>query len=293
MLFGLYPLQGGILKEHTLLYLNKRQCGQNSNCQFAGQCGFQSVCYLLYNGNGMEEMTNTLSGDDEHPDGKALLANIHLAEATTAATAWVACWTEHELGTGKPQMNMQRRKMMKENIIGAAAYGSECRARTGIPSSTDMSRVLQPNTAINSLNVPLGSENQENGTSDLAWGDTSLKTQCTAPDVDSCVLIPCSGLDEKRGRSRIWPQGWASPLAPPAADTSGLISDASCTSCILVPTTHMRLFSPQWKHTMKTTQTRKAPPQPAPPASACREFTPALHTVSTLAPRRPFLQTLH
>lgn len=106
----------------------------------------------------MEEMTNKLSRYDEHPDGKALLANIHLAEATTAATAWVVYWTEHELGTGIPQMNMQRRKMMKENITGAAAYGSERRARTGIPSSTEMSRVLHPNIAINSLNVPLGPE---------------------------------------------------------------------------------------------------------------------------------------
>ena len=57
-------------------------------------------------------MTNKLSKYDEHPDGKALLANIHLAEATTAATAWVLCWTEHELGTGIPQMNTQRRKTL-------------------------------------------------------------------------------------------------------------------------------------------------------------------------------------
>jgi len=103
-------------------------------------------------------MTNTLSRYDEHPDGKALLANIHLAEATTAATAWVVYWTEHELGTGIPQTNTQRRKMMKENITGAAAYGSERHARTGIPSSTEMSLDLHPNMAINSLNVSLGSK---------------------------------------------------------------------------------------------------------------------------------------
>jgi len=102
-------------------------------------------------------MTNKLSKYDEHPDGKALLANIHLAEATTAATAWVLCWTEHELGTGIPQMNTQRRKMMKENIPGAAAYGSERCARTGIPSATKRRQALHPNIMINSLYVPLGS----------------------------------------------------------------------------------------------------------------------------------------
>lgn len=47
---------------------------------------------------------------------------------------------------------------MKENISGTAAYGSECCARTGIPSATKMSRVVQPNIAIDSLNVPLRSE---------------------------------------------------------------------------------------------------------------------------------------
>lgn len=104
----------------------------------------------------MEEMTNLRSRHDEHPDRKALLANIHLAEATTAATAWVVCWTEQELGTGIPRMNTQRRKMMKENITGTAAYGSERCASTGIPSSTKASRAPHPNIIVNSLNVPLG-----------------------------------------------------------------------------------------------------------------------------------------
>lgn len=58
-------------------------------------------------------MTNTGGSYEEHPDGKALLANIHLAEATTAAAAWGGDWTESELGTGIPQMKRQRREMRK------------------------------------------------------------------------------------------------------------------------------------------------------------------------------------
>lgn len=54
----------------------------------------------------MEEMTNTFSGYDEHPHGKALLANTQAAEATPAATAWIGYWTEQKLETGIPQMNI-------------------------------------------------------------------------------------------------------------------------------------------------------------------------------------------